>query len=55
MIEMLDGLFGLKLSEGAIANMLARAEKPFAAHASEIAPTSGHPHLVLQARRGRLI
>jgi hypothetical protein len=29
--EMLDGLFGLKLSEGAIANMLARAAKPFAA------------------------
>ena len=39
MIEVLDGLFGLKLSEGAIANMLARAEKPFAAHASEIAET----------------
>jgi hypothetical protein len=29
----------LKLSEGAIANMLVRAEKPFAAHASEIAET----------------
>jgi transposase len=28
--EMLDGLFGLKISEGAIANMLARAAKPFA-------------------------
>jgi transposase len=27
--EMLDGLFGLKISEGAIANMLARAAKPF--------------------------
>jgi transposase len=39
MIEVLDGLFGLKLSEGAIANMLARAEKPFATHASEIAET----------------
>jgi transposase IS66 family protein len=26
----LDGLFGLKISEGAIANMLARAAKPFA-------------------------
>ena len=37
MTEMLDGLFGLKISEGAIANMLARAETPFAAHAVEIA------------------
>jgi len=35
--EMLDGLFGLKISEGAIANMLARAEKPFAAEADAIA------------------
>jgi transposase len=39
MIEVLDGLFGLKLSEGAIANMLARAAKPFAARADEIAET----------------
>ena len=39
MTEVLDGLFGLKLSEGAIANMLARAAKPFAAQASEIAET----------------
>jgi transposase len=39
MTEMLDGLFGLKLSEGAIANMLARAAKPFAARADEIAET----------------
>jgi transposase len=39
MTEVLDGLFGLKLSEGAIANMLARAEKPFAARAAEIAET----------------
>jgi len=39
MTEVLDGLFGLKLSEGAIANMLARAEKPFAAQAAEIAET----------------
>jgi len=39
MIEVLDGLFGLKLSEGAIANMLARAAKPFAAQAAEIAQT----------------
>jgi len=37
MTEMLDGMFGLKISEGAIANMLARAETPFAAHAVEIA------------------
>ena len=31
LVEMLEGLFGLTLSEGAIANMLARAAKPFAA------------------------
>jgi len=37
MTEVLDGLFGVKLSEGAIANMLARAEKPFAERAGEIA------------------
>jgi transposase len=37
--EMLDGLFGLKISEGAIANMLARAAKPFAACAEEIHAT----------------
>jgi len=30
LVEMLDGLFGLTLSEGAIANMLARAASPFA-------------------------
>jgi transposase len=39
MTEVLDGLFGLKLSEGAIANMLARAAKPFAACAASIAET----------------
>src|SRR5450432_749323 len=39
MTEVLDGMFGLKLSEGAIANMLARAAKPFAARADEIAQT----------------
>jgi transposase len=39
MIEVLDGLFRLKLSEGAIANMLARAAKPFAANAADIAET----------------
>ena len=37
MTEVLDGLFGLKVSEGAIANMLARAAKPFAANAAAIA------------------
>jgi transposase len=37
--EMLDGLFGLKISEGAIANMLQRAAKPFADAADEIAAT----------------
>src|ERR1700682_2188696 len=37
--EMLDGLFGLKISEGAIANMLARAAKPFAECAETIHDT----------------
>ena len=37
--EVLDGLLGLKLSEGAIANMLARSAKPFAAVADTIAET----------------
>jgi transposase len=39
MVEILDGVFGLKISEGAIANMLARAEKPFADAADTIAAT----------------
>jgi transposase len=39
MTEVLDGLLGLKLSEGAIANMLARAAEPFAANAAVIAET----------------
>lgn len=37
MTEVLEGLFGLKVSEGGIANMLARAAVPFAAKADEIA------------------
>ncbi len=37
MIEMLGGVFGLKLSEGAIANMLSRSAKPFAASSAAIA------------------
>lgn len=37
--ELFDGLLGLKISEGAIANMLARAQKPFAASAEKIAET----------------
>jgi transposase len=37
MIEILDGVFGLTISEGAIAKMLARAEKPFAIEADSIA------------------
>lgn len=37
LVEMLGGLFGVTLSEGAIANMLARARVPFAARAAEIA------------------
>lgn len=36
LVEMLDGLFGLTISEGAIANMLARAAGPFAAEAERI-------------------
>lgn len=37
--EMLDGLFGLKISEGAIANMLARTAEPIAECAEKIAET----------------
>jgi transposase len=37
--EMLEGLFGLKISEGAIANMLARAAEPFAESAKTIHET----------------
>ena len=37
LVEMLHGLFGLTLSEGAIANMLARAAKPFAVAGQAIA------------------
>ena len=37
LVEVFDGLLGLKLSEGAIANMLARAAPPFAAEADKIA------------------
>ena len=37
MTEMLGCVFGLKLSEGAIANMLSRAAKPFAASSAAIA------------------
>ena len=37
--EMLEGLFGLKISEGAIANMLARAATPFAKCAQTIHET----------------
>src|ERR687884_60429 len=36
LVEMLHGLFGLALSEGAIANMLARAATPFAGDADRI-------------------
>ena len=46
MTEVLDGLFGLKVSEGAIANMLARAETPFAAQAAEIAETVRHSPVI---------
>ena len=37
LVEVFDGLLGLTISEGAIANMLARTAKPFAARADEIA------------------
>ena len=37
LVEVFDGLLGLKISEGAIANMLARIAKPFAAEAGKIA------------------
>ena len=36
LVEMLEGLFGLTLSKGAIANMLARTATPFAAEAERI-------------------
>ena len=39
LVEMLDGLFGLDISEGAIANMLARAAKPFAVAGAVIEAT----------------
>jgi transposase len=37
LVNVMQGLFGLTISEGAIANMLARAAKPFAQAATEIA------------------
>ena len=37
LVEVFDGLLGLKISEGAIANMLARTQKPFATAADKIA------------------
>jgi transposase len=39
MTGLLEGVFGLNLSEGAIASMLARTQKPFAANAAGIAET----------------
>ncbi|KAB2846714.1 MAG: IS66 family transposase, partial [Hyphomicrobiaceae bacterium] len=39
LVELCGGLFGLTLSQGAIANMLARVGKPFAATADTIAAT----------------
>jgi len=36
LVEILDGLLGLEISEGAIANMLARSTEPFAAEAERI-------------------
>jgi transposase len=44
--EMLDSLFGLKISEGAIANMLARAAKPFAECAQTIHETVRNSPLI---------
>ena len=37
LVELMKGMFGLTISEGAIANMLGRAAKPFRAAAAEIA------------------
>ena len=37
LVELFDGLLGLKISEGSISNMLARIGKPFAAEAEKIA------------------
>ena len=37
LVEMLDGVFGVQISQGAIANMLARAQAPLAAQADAIA------------------
>jgi transposase len=37
LVELMQGMFGLTISEGAIANMLARAATPFAQAATEIA------------------
>jgi transposase len=37
LVEMLGGLFNIEISEGAIANILARAKTPFAERAAEIA------------------
>ena len=37
LVEVFHGVFGLQISEGAIANMLARCETPFAAEADAIA------------------
>lgn len=37
LVEMLGGLFNIEISEGAIANMLARSAKPLAARTAEIA------------------
>jgi transposase len=50
--EMLDGLFGLNISEGAIANMLARRAEPFAECADMIAETVRNSP-VTQATRPR--
>ena len=39
LVEVLRDIFELKISEGAIANMIARAAKPFAAAGATIAAT----------------
>ena len=64
LVEMLHGLFGLTLSEGAIANMLARAATPFAVAGRNIAAevraapvfasdeTSARVHGKTRCRRG---
>lgn len=54
--EMLKGLFGLEISEGAIANMLARAQEPLAAEATRIeAHVRGAPVIASDETSARVL